>query len=401
VGLAGLLPHVLPHKNMHIEERGTSLIIRWRFEGKKFHKTLSKQNNPIGRKHAEMVMASIEKDIMCGRFDPSLYSQKGKDRKQAIDTITAIELFARYGKHRVDERELAHTSKERFKAIGSKLNQLLGDELLAKAVTQEIATDTMDRWFKTPSKKDLQEPPKKISDRTARAYLFDLSAAWDWGTKEGLIECDANPWSKSLDRLRKKLPTQKKPKPFSEDELRAIVGAFDRLSESYSHYKDLVIFISQTACRFGEMAALRWGDVDSDYKTVTFRYGVSRGHLRDTTKTGDIRVVMLTPTLIGILKTRYQSSNPLPSDLVFPSPNGKFLRDNNFRNRVYIPVLKAAGVEYRRPYTYRHSGISHAVKDGVSIAELSAQTGHSAKTLMSTYLHAIEQKVVFTDYLSE
>ncbi len=384
---------------MHIEERGSSLIIRWRFEGKKYHKSLKKHNNPIGRKQAESLMNSIEADIMASRFNPSLYIQKAKTEKQAIDTLKAIELFARYGKHRVEERELANTSKERFNAIGSKLTQLLGKELLARAVTQEIATDTMARWFKPPSKSDPQKPTEKISDRTARGYLFDLVAAWEWGKKEGLIECDVNPWGKQLDRLRKKLPLPKKPKPFTLDELRAIVEAFDRLPESYSFYKDLVIFISLTACRFGEMASLRWSEVDDSFKVVTFRSGVSRGHLRDTTKTGDLRVVLLTPTLTAMLGTRYQRANPSPLDLVFPSPKGQFLRDNNFRNRVYIPILKAAGVEYRKPYTYRHSGVSHAAKDGVPIAEIAAQTGHSVKTLMSSYLHAIEQKVVFTDYL--
>jgi integrase len=372
---------------MHIEERGTSLIVRWRFEGKKFHKTLSKHNHPIGRKHAEMVMASIEKDIMCGRFDPSIYSQKGKDLKQAIDTLAAVSLFAKYAEYRMLERELSNSSRERFKAIGSKLRQLLGDEFLASHLTTEIAIDTIGRWSQT------------VSERTARAYLFDLCAAWEWGKKEGSIECEVNPWSKSLERLRKKLPPPKKPKPFTIDELRAIADAFVRLPESYSFYKDLVIFISQTACRFGEMAALRWSDVDDSFKVVTFRSGVSRGHFRDTTKTGEFRVVLMTPTLTKMLDTRYQQSNPSPDDLVFPSPKGRFLRDNNFRNRVYIPILKAAGVEYRKPYTYRHSGVSHAVRDGISIPEIAAQTGHSAKTLMSSYLHAIEQKIVFTDYL--
>ncbi|WP_310422889.1 tyrosine-type recombinase/integrase [Chamaesiphon sp. VAR_48_metabat_135_sub] len=372
---------------MHIEERGTSLIIRWRFEGKKFHKTLSKHNNPIGRKHTEMVMASIEKDIMCGRFDPSIYSQKGKDLKQAIDTLTAVSLFAKYAEYRMLERELSNSSRERFKAIGSKLRQLLGDEFLASRLTTEIAIDTIGRWSQT------------VSERTARAYLFDLCAAWEWAKKEGSIECEVNPWSKSLDRLRKKLPPPKKPKPFTIDELRAIADAFDRLPESYSFYKDLVIFISQTACRFGEMAALRWSDVDDSFKVVTFRSGVSRGHFRDTTKTGEFRVVLMTPTLTKMLETRHQQSNPSHDDLVFPSPKGRFLRDNNFRNRIYIPILKVAGVEYRKPYTYRHSGVSHAVSEGVPIAEIAAQTGHSAKTLMSSYLHAIEQKIVFTDYL--
>jgi integrase len=251
---------------------------------------------------------------------------------------------------------------------------------------------------------------ESVSNRTIRAYLFDLAAAWDWAVKEGLVECDTNPWSKSLDspkarlrqRLRKKLPTPKKPKPFSEDELRSIVGAFDFLPPSYSHYKDAAVFISQTACRFGEMAALTWSDVSENFDRVTISKAVSRGHLRDTTKTGESRTILLTPAVIQILKTRSKRFRPYLSDvLVFPAPKGGFLNDNNFRNKIWKPLLKAAGVTYRKPYNFRHSGVSHAAKNGVSIADLAAQTGHSTKTLMNSYLHAIEQKVVFTDYLSE
>jgi hypothetical protein len=57
MGLAGLLPHKSPHV---IEERGKSLIIRWRFEGKKYHQTLKNHHNPIGWKNAQIVKASIE-----------------------------------------------------------------------------------------------------------------------------------------------------------------------------------------------------------------------------------------------------------------------------------------------------------------------------------------------------
>jgi hypothetical protein len=78
VGLAGLLPHTSPHIFMHIEERGKSLIICWRFEGTKYHKTLKKHNNPISWSNAKLVMAAIENDIDKERFDPSLYTKEGK-----------------------------------------------------------------------------------------------------------------------------------------------------------------------------------------------------------------------------------------------------------------------------------------------------------------------------------
>jgi predicted component of type VI protein secretion system len=49
---------------MDIEARGKSLIISWRIDSKKHHKTLKKHNNPIGWSNAKSVMASIEKDIL-------------------------------------------------------------------------------------------------------------------------------------------------------------------------------------------------------------------------------------------------------------------------------------------------------------------------------------------------
>ena len=64
VGLAGLLPHKSPHIFMHIEERGKSLIIRWRVDSKKYHKSLKNHNNPIGWKNANSLKESIEGDIL-------------------------------------------------------------------------------------------------------------------------------------------------------------------------------------------------------------------------------------------------------------------------------------------------------------------------------------------------
>lgn len=104
-GLAVMLPHISPHSFMHIEDHGKSLIIRWRFEGKKYHKTLSKHNHPLGWKNAEIVMASIERDILSGHFDRTPYTQKGKVTKQNID-ITASELFDRYAAYRIENFEL-------------------------------------------------------------------------------------------------------------------------------------------------------------------------------------------------------------------------------------------------------------------------------------------------------
>ena len=174
---------------MHIEERGKSLIIRWRVDSKKYHKTLKNHNNPIGRENAKSVMASIEKDILSGHFDPKPYIQQGKVKKQNID-LTASELFDQYAAHRLVNWDLSHSSEVRFKGISSKLTQFLGDKPASK-ITPDIAAKAIATWSE-----------QVTTRRTIRAYLFDLAAAWDWAQKENLYTlAEVNPWmiSKPLD----------------------------------------------------------------------------------------------------------------------------------------------------------------------------------------------------------
>jgi integrase len=383
-----LLPHVSPHVfYMHIEKRGKSLIIRWRFEGKKYHKTLKNHNNEIGWSNAELLMKAIRNDIDKERFNPSIYTQKGKVKKQNIK-ITASELFAKYAAQRLENRELVHSSRDRFKSISSRLTQFLGDKP-AGDVTEDIAADVIVAWSESASKS------------TIRAYLFDLAAAWNWAQKEDIYTLGAvNPWDKSLDRLKnKKLPAPKKPKPFTISKLKAIIQGF-RNHPKHSHYTESVIFISQTACRFGEMASLRWTNVGESFDIVTFEASVSRGHHRDRAKSDNFesRIVVLTQTVRELLRSRHQSTNPNPDDLVFPAPKGGYMNDNRFREKIWIPVLESCGIEYQKPYNLRHTGTSHAAANGASLAEISEQTGHSKKVLMKTYLHAIEQRCVFVDF---
>jgi integrase len=387
VGLAGLLPHNSPHVFMHIEERGKSLIICWRYKGTKYHKTLAKHNNPVGRKNAEIVKASIERDILSGHFDPTPYTKQGRLKKQNID-ISASELFVKYAEQRVESRQLAgNTKKGRFKSISSKLAQLLGEKFAASKVTADVAAKVIADWS------------KNVHDCTIRGYLYDLAAAWNWAAKEDIYTLgNVNPWNKSLDRLRKKkLPPSKKPIPFTIEELRTISQGFKN-HPKHSHYADAAIFISQTACRFGEMAALRWGNVGVEFDMVLFCASVSRGKYRDTTKTGESRTVVLTETVKEMLRTRYEATNPQPDALVFPAPRGGYMNDNRFRGKIWKPVLESCGIVYRKPYNLRHTGTSHAYANGASLPEIAVQTGHSVKTLMRTYLHPIERKCVFVDF---
>jgi integrase len=146
------------------------------------------------------------------------------------------------------------------------------------------------------------------------------------------------------------------------------------------------------------MAALRWGNVGDEFNTVLFNASVSRGHHRETTKTGESRIVKLPKTVVEMLRSRYQAISPQPDELVFSAPKGGYLNDNRFRGKIWIPVLKSLGLDYQTPYTLRHSGVSHAVANGADIAALAEQTGHSKRVLMNTYWHSTGQESLFVDF---
>ncbi len=77
-----------------------------------------------------------------------------------------------------------------------------------------------------------------------RERLILIRAAWAWGIEQEYLE--ANPWVDMVARVR--VPPEQKPKPFSIEEIEAIIHAF-RTDRYYAHYADYVEFLFRTGCR--------------------------------------------------------------------------------------------------------------------------------------------------------
>jgi integrase len=99
-----------------------------------------------------------------------------------------------------------------------------------------------------------------------------------------------------------------------------------------------------------------------------------------------------------MLQSRFLAANPKPDDLVFPAPKGGPICDKLFNRRAWKTVLERLGIDYRRPYTMRHSAISHALANGANPIDLAEQTGHDKRVLLSTYAHAISQQSLFVEF---
>ena len=366
-----------------IDKTGNALRLRWNYEGKKQSLSLGLQDDHIGRGLAKQKMGEIEKDLAAGYYDPTLLKYRPRKLGTNPTEISAVHLFEKYLAYYKKEKSDVPGTLVRLHAIASKLNQFLGDRR-AEDVNSSMAKDVVSRWSET------------ASAYTMKLYLYHLRACWNWAKGKYHI-ANLNPWDDSLARSCSRVERQatQQIKPFTIAELQAIIAAF-AYSPYYAHYTEFVIFLANTACRFGEAAGLRWKHLGLDYSTAWIGESISRGHQKST-KTGKARTIQLSQSAQMMLLARYQRINPQQDDLVFPSPKGLPIDDHNFNRRAWKTILASCHLEYRSPYKLRHSAISHALHNGANPIALAEQTGHSKRVLLSTYAHAIEQKCLFVD----
>ena len=66
------------------------------------------------------------------------------------------------------------------------------------------------------------------------------------------------------------------------------------------------------------------------------------------------------------------------TDLVFTNALGELLEERNVTLRSYMPLLKRAGLPYRRFLALRHTCTTLLLADGVPLHKVSALLGHAS-----------------------
>ncbi len=150
------------------------------------------------------------------------------------------------------------------------------------------------------------------------------------------------------------------PKPFSVEEVRAIIHWFEN-HNYYSYYADYVKFLFLTGSRTSEAIGLQWKHIDFErnlmfiYESLGRDRGNSAKRIRKTTKNRKLREFPLSNSLLELLKSRYSASNKSTKSLVFPSPKGKAIDDHNFSQRIWKKCLIELEIEHRPSYNTRHT----------------------------------------------
>ena len=154
--------------------------------------------------------------------------------------------------------------------------------------------------------------------------------------------------------------------------------------------------------RQGELAALRWEDIDlTDKPSITVRRSAdTRSRTRvSTTKTGSERKIRIGPRTVEILKThrakqleeRMAATSWADAGLVFPNTKGKIRRRDSvmrslrrFLGEAGLPV----GVRF---HDLRHTAGTLALRQGVPLHAVSRMLGHADPAMtLRRYAHVLE-----------
>jgi integrase len=147
-------------------------------------------------------------------------------------------------------------------------------------------------------------------------------------------------------------------------------------------YGLVVRFLAYTGLRWGEMAALRVGDVDPLRRRMHIARSVTEDNgelVWDTTKTGEERTVPLPKFLAE--QVAAAAAGKSPDDLVFEGTRGGVLRNGNFNSRTFARAAEAIGEPQLTPHGLRHTAASLAIAAGANVKVVQEMLGHATATM--------------------
>ncbi|MCH7586207.1 MAG: site-specific integrase [Acidobacteria bacterium] len=160
-------------------------------------------------------------------------------------------------------------------------------------------------------------------------------------------------------------------------------------------FRVLILTAGLTGARFGELAALRIGDLNLLRRRLTITRSLTevRGELRETEPktTAARRTIALPASLVDDLARHLAAPSRDATDRVFTSPEGGPLRRRSFRQRFWIPAVKASVGEPCRFHDLRHTHGALLIAVNTHPKLLQTRLGHSSiKTTLDIYGHLYE-----------
>ena len=178
----------------------------------------------------------------------------------------------------------------------------------------------------------------------------------------------------------------------------AIAQAYALAEAIGQRYRALVLLAMFSSLRWGELGALRRCDIDLAARTVRVSRQLAEARGGGFTfgppkSEAGTRVVTIPEVIIPVVQWHLSCfAQPGDDGLVFTSLRGRPLRHSHFRQREWLPALKAAGLADFHFHDLRHSGNTLAASAGATLRELMDRMGHDSERAAMIYLHGSDAR---------
>jgi integrase len=310
------------------------------------------------------------------------------------------------------EADRRRRSLEHQMDVGSYLDPTLGKIPLAEfweyfIRTAGPAAESTQSLYRMQAKKYIlprlgTTPLNKISKPGVRTFLADLQDAGKGpatvkstyrllrrvlsvAVEEGRIP--ANPAA----RIETPKSTAREMNFLTPKELVALSNAVD------DRYRVLILFLGFTGVRIGEAAGLRVKNLDllqRQARIVEASKEVDGRQFVGSTKNRLNRTITLPKFLAEELSLHLVAygDSKMSQPLVFSTSGGGFVRQKNFRSRVFKPAVKKTGLAAGlRPHDLRHTAVAMAIQAGWHPRKIQEMLGHSSiEVTLGTYGHLFD-----------
>ncbi|WP_259316636.1 site-specific integrase [Kitasatospora xanthocidica] len=166
----------------------------------------------------------------------------------------------------------------------------------------------------------------------------------------------------------------------------------ETLADACGPYRVLILFLSYTGVRWGEVTAIQIKHVDLKAQRVriaqAWGYENGRLYLEDSPKNHERRSVPV-PKFLAKEIAPLIANRPL-DDYLFTAMRGGVLKIRNFRSRHFKVAVTAAGLDGLGVtlHKLRHTAASLAIASGADVKVIQAMLGHKTAALtLDTYGH--------------
>lgn len=191
-------------------------------------------------------------------------------------------------------------------------------------------------------------------------HLFSMALAWEMMNRNPMIKI-------------KKMPTFGRQRAFTDEEVRRIIAAADRLRQHprspcqkvFYHFIKTALL---TGMRRGEVAGIRWMDFKDSFVHIP--------HPKEKRP----KVVPIPP---GLKAELLELNNG--QEYIFQNAGREAIRTT------WIKVCKLAGIRDARFHDLRHTFSTKWAQSGTSLVALQHTLGHSSLAMTSKYAHSTSQ----------